>query len=167
MIAAAAVVGVGILLLPRGETRDHLPQAGFELETSPSAPSPPAASLAPQSGPLLGSPAPLDAASSEAPALQGVRSGAGQALYTIYLYKLPGLAPDAMPGSILDIWVTWKPPLTERPKVQLLLAGVQLSRIETGFEQGPVADLLVDEDDVPDLIYGERFGSFNAVTRPK
>jgi hypothetical protein len=82
-------------------------------------------------------------------------------VYTIYLYKLPGLAPDAAPGTTLDIWVTWDRSVTGKPRVDLLVEDVTLQRIEAGFEEGPVADLLLREKDFVNLIYGERFGQFN------
>ena len=119
----------------------------------------------------LGVPAESSAGTSATPPASTVEApvvqDAGQTIYSIYLYKLPGLAPDAAPGSVVDIWVTWKPPVTRAPKVDLLLEDVVLQRIETGFVEGPVADLIVAEEQVPDLIYGERFGSFNATVHSR
>ncbi len=84
--------------------------------------------------------------------------------YAISLVELPGLPPDAGPGTRFDLWVTWEPPITRRPRVQLLLRDVVLERIaEPVTRDGPyVAMLAVDERHLADLLYGDRYGDFNA-----
>ena len=164
-VAAAVVVCVGILLFPRS---GGSPSATTTYPYD-NAVEEPSSTLSPLGGDVdtvLGTPAPANAPSPTVTSGAVAERAPGRAAYTIYLYKLAGIAPDSAPGTRLDIWVTWKPPVTERPKVNLLLEDVELGRIESGFEEGPVADLLVDEDDVPDLIYGERFGALTAVVRP-
>ena len=164
-VAAAVVVGVGILLFPRS---GGLPPTTttYPYDSAVEEPSPTLSPVGSDADPMVGTPAPADAPSPTVVSGEVAERAPGQAAYTIYLYRLAGLAPDSPAGTKLDIWVTWKPPVTERPKVDLLLEDVELGRIEAGFEQGPVVDLLVAEDDVPDLIYGERFGALTAVARP-
>lgn len=91
----------------------------------------------------------------------------GYGKYSIYTYQLPGLAPDAEPGSKIDIWVTWKPPVTKAPKVQLLVEDVTVQRIALPYDGDGalIADLILEKEDIPDLIYGQRFGSLNATSR--
>jgi hypothetical protein len=77
--------------------------------------------------------------------------------------ELPGLPPDATPGTKLDLWVTWQPPVTREPKVQLLIEDVTLETISAPITvDGPyVANLLVGKKELPDLLYGDRFGDLN------
>ena len=161
---AAAVLGAAVLLLPRGAggMASSEPSPIRSVDPSPWATEPADAS---RPEPIIGTPV-IEGDEAGAPvtaAATPLDTEPGRGVYAIYLYKLPGLSPDATPGTELDIWVTWKPPLTRQPRVQLLLEGVELGAIETGFEQGAVADLLVDHKQIPDLIYGERFGSLTAV----
>lgn len=92
----------------------------------------------------------------------------GGQIYAISLAELPGLPPDAAPGTLIDLWATWEPPVTRRPKVQLLIEGVTLEGISAPFTpDGPfVANLLVAKKDLPNLVYGDRFGKLNASLQP-
>lgn len=96
-------------------------------------------------------------------------TGAGQPElvdYAISVSELSGLSVDVVPGTALDLWVTWDPPVTERPQVQRLLRGVMLQRlIPPVTPDGPsVALLSVRERSVARLIYGDRYGSLTATT---
>jgi hypothetical protein len=165
LLAGGAVVAAGILFVP-GQTTQGVssPNAEARMSEVSASPSP----TSPQSGSMLGTPAP--AMSVTPPLTAGDTSGEPASrdgvVYTIYLYKLPGLAPDAAPGTTLDIWVTWDRSVTGKPRVDLLVENATLQRIETGFEEGPVADLLLREKDFVNLIYGERFGQFNVSVDP-
>ncbi|HYI44842.1 MAG TPA: hypothetical protein VE174_05185 [Actinomycetota bacterium] len=91
----------------------------------------------------------------------------GREIYAITLSDLPGLTPDSAPGTRVNLWVTWEPPVTRRPKVQLLLEGVTLERISPPLTvNGPfVANLLVSRKGLPDLLWADRFGKLNASTQ--
>lgn len=54
--------------------------------------------------------------------------------------------------------------MTRDPKVQLLIQDVTLETISAPITvDGPyVANLLVRKKDLPDLLYGDRFGDLNA-----
>lgn len=84
--------------------------------------------------------------------------------YALSLERVTGIAPITPPGSRLELWVAWKPPVTRAPRIQRLLPSVTLQRIVPPVTpQGPlVAILLVDIDDMPDLLYAERYGSLSA-----
>lgn len=88
--------------------------------------------------------------------------------YAVALDELHGLPPNAAPGSLLDIWVAWEPPVTKRPRIDRLLGEVVLEEIEPPIlPDGPhAALLLVPEDQITDLLYGDRYGSLS-VTIPQ
>ena len=83
--------------------------------------------------------------------------------YAIAAAELSGLSPDAAPGTLLDLWVAWDPPITDKPQVQPLLRGVRLNRIVPPVTpEGPeVALLSVRPSQVSDLIWGDRYGSLS------
>ncbi len=83
--------------------------------------------------------------------------------YAIAVPELSGLSPDAAAGSLLDLWVAWDPPITEKPRVQPLLRAVRLSRIVPPVTpEGPaVALLTIRRAQVSDIIYGDRYGSLS------
>ena len=85
--------------------------------------------------------------------------------YAVPLSELPGLSPEASPGTRLELWVAWEPPLTRKPQVRRLLGNVVLDGIVPPVTpQGPMtALLLVREDQTADLVYGDRYGSLSAV----
>ncbi|HET7482593.1 MAG TPA: hypothetical protein VFK89_07020 [Actinomycetota bacterium] len=87
--------------------------------------------------------------------------------YAISLAEVTGLSPDVSPGTSIDVWVTWDPPITKRPKVQRLLEGAILDRIVPPVtEEGPpVAILRVSQRGVEQLIWGDRYGTLSAVAR--
>ena len=88
--------------------------------------------------------------------------------YALATAELAGLSPDAAPGSPLELWVTWTKPISKEPSVQKLLDGVTLERIVPPVTpDGPeVAVLNVSSKDIPDLIYGDRFGALSVVLQP-
>ena len=87
--------------------------------------------------------------------------------YAVGLHELAGLSPDSPPGTELELFVTWEPPVTRTPRVQLLVKDVRLERlIPPVLPEGPTTALLsLPTRDVPDLLYGDRFGQLSAVTR--
>ena len=87
--------------------------------------------------------------------------------YAISLAELSGLPRDARPGTVVDLWVTWDPPLTKRPKVQPLIRGAIVEKMAPAVVPGSLPDaiLSVPERQVPRLIYGDRYGSLSATVR--
>lgn len=87
--------------------------------------------------------------------------------YAVAVNELHGLSPQAIPGTTLDIWVAWEPPVTKKPRIQPLLADVILEGIAPPvLPDGPhAALLLVPAGQISDLLYGDRYGSLS-VTIP-
>ena len=85
--------------------------------------------------------------------------------YAVPLTELRGLAPDAVPGTPLDLWVTWHSPIRKSPQVQLLLRSVELQKIIPNVTpQAPPTVLLgVERGEIADLLYGDRYGSLSVV----
>ena len=88
--------------------------------------------------------------------------------YAIATAELQGLPPDLPPGSTVDLWVTWQPPVTKRAKVRPLLEGVRLEKIAPPLlPDGPQAAILaVPAERISDLIWGDRFGALTVVVPP-
>lgn len=74
-----------------------------------------------------------------------------------------GLPPDLQPGDRLELWVAWDPPLTERPRIEPLVAKAFYERTVEPVITGepPTAVVLVPEDKVDELMYGDRYGSLS------
>ncbi|MDP9227335.1 MAG: hypothetical protein M3P18_26510 [Actinomycetota bacterium] len=88
--------------------------------------------------------------------------------YAIALSRLAGLPPDATSGTRLQLWVAWEPPITHKPRIQRLVTGVELDHIVPPVtpDGSAVALLEVPADQVPSLLYGDRYGSLSAVVTP-
>lgn len=88
--------------------------------------------------------------------------------YAISLSELSGLTESTAPGTIVDLWVTWDPPLTPRPKLQRIVSGAVVDEIAPPVTpDGPYAAmLLVRQRDIEDLLWADRYGSLSAVTKP-
>lgn len=86
--------------------------------------------------------------------------GARLYTYAVPIVELQGLSPDVAPGSRLDLWVTWQPPVVDKPDVRRLLEGVILERIvPPTLPDGPHAAVLqVPTRRAHRLIWGHRFG---------
>ncbi|HEX2026471.1 MAG TPA: hypothetical protein VHF25_00570 [Nitriliruptorales bacterium] len=106
------------------------------------------------------SPAPSSSVTSVTPGGSATRRS-----YAIGLQDLAGFPPDAPPGARLELWVTWEPPVTQRPRLQKLIGDVMLERTIPGsVPEAPVSVLLsVPEDRVADLIYADGFGKLSVV----
>ena len=92
----------------------------------------------------------------------------GTRIYALALSELQGLGPDIAPGTRLELWVSWNPPVTEEPKVQHLFRGAIVYGLTPPVTpDGPVTiELALDEKKVPDLIYADRFGAITATELP-
>ena len=85
--------------------------------------------------------------------------------YALSEAEITGLPPDSAPGTPLELWVTWEPPITKRVKLQRLMRDVVLERIIAGVTpEAPSTILLsVKADAVPDLLWADRFGVLSAI----
>lgn len=94
---------------------------------------------------------------------EGYVSPAGRRSYALSTAELSGLPPDAAAGTELEVWVAWDPPVTKRPKVQLLLKNVLLEKVIPGVtpEAPSVVLISVRTDQVPDLLWGDRYGALS------
>lgn len=97
--------------------------------------------------------------------LQGTGETRGYALPVAELSGLPGNAP---PGTELELWVTWDPPVTERPRLQRLIRRVVLEKVVPAVTpDGPdAAILLVPVEKLPDLVYADRYGTISVGLLP-
>jgi hypothetical protein len=97
--------------------------------------------------------------------LQGTGEMRGYALPVAELSGLPG---DAPPGTELELWVTWDPPVTERPRLQRLIRRVILEKVAPAVTpDGPdAAILLVPVEKLPDLLYADRYGAISVALLP-
>lgn len=120
----------------------------------------------PTSATLASSPSPSLTPTPVAVLRSGATSAAGEVDYAIAAAELSGLSPDTPPGTLLDLWVAWDPPITDEPQVQRLLRGVRLSRlVPPATPEGPeVALLSIRPSQVSDLIWGDRYGSLSVTT---
>ncbi|MGH2786563.1 MAG: hypothetical protein ACRDJV_01470 [Actinomycetota bacterium] len=95
-------------------------------------------------------------------------TGAGYRSYALEVTELDGLPPDAPPGTFLEVWVTWEPPLTRRIKIQKLIPRARLEKIIPNIvPEAPATALLsVPRAGVVDLMYGDRFGRLGVTVLP-
>lgn len=86
------------------------------------------------------------------------------ARYAIALDRVRGLPPAAAPGTAIDLWVSWEPPVTKRPRLQKLLESVIVEEIADPVVPGGsrIVLLAVREDQVSDLLWADRYGSLSA-----
>lgn len=87
--------------------------------------------------------------------------------YAIPVPELQGFPPDATPGVLMDLWVSWEPPITRRPRVQKLLAAVRLDAVIPSIDVGspPTAVFLVTDKAFTDLLFGDRYGALSVSAR--
>ena len=92
-------------------------------------------------------------------------SSSSRRTYALGLHELAGIPNDTPPGTRIELWVTWEPPLTRDVRVQLLVKDVIVERlVPPVVPEGPTSALLsVRVRDIPDLLYGDRFGELSAV----
>jgi hypothetical protein len=162
VVVAAGVVAVSLLSLegsasppsftsPSSSGRSAAPHSGSRPAdlSSPGVQSPPdptneEAVSSSEGNPSLG----------PAPAMRG---------YALPVAELAGLPGDAPPGTQLELWVTWDPPVTDGPRLQRLIPRVVLEKIAPAVtSDGPdAAILLVPEKKLPDLVYADRYGAIS------
>ena len=150
---AGLVAAVVLWSLGPQETSPPSSNSGALVASPPSSASLPIAGSSPMT--------PTDAASS----IPTQPAPAVRRNYALGLHELDGLSPDVTPGSPLQIWVAWEPPLTRRSQIQLLLPDVLVVRIVPSVvPEGPTTVLIsVPARDISDLLYGDRYGELSAV----
>lgn len=86
------------------------------------------------------------------------------ASYAFLLPELEGLPPDVNPGTAIEIWATWEPPVTKKPQVQQLVPRATVDELIPSIEPGPPTVMLsLERRHIPDLMYGDRYGSLSTV----
>jgi hypothetical protein len=88
--------------------------------------------------------------------------------YALAVPEVKGLPADASPGTRLELWVAWDPPITKEPRVQRLIKEVVLDEIIPPVVPEAPATLIlsVPTKAVPDLLYGDRYGALSATILP-
>ena len=86
------------------------------------------------------------------------------ASYAFLLPELEGLSPTVAPGTEIEIWATWEPPITKRLKVQLLIPNATITKVIPSIEPGPPTVMLeLERRLIPDILFGDRFGDLSVV----
>ena len=132
-----------------------------DAATNPSAPSPPAVADPATSSVLGSASSPSLGSTAMSPRFQ-------RRSYAVSLHELQGLSPDAAPGTKLELWVAWDPPITKGPRLQKLLTDVVLEKVVPGaVPEAPVTAILsIRHSDTADLMWADRYGSLSAVVVP-
>lgn len=88
--------------------------------------------------------------------------------YWVSVAEVDGLPESAPPGTRMELWVAWEPPVTARPRVERLVQEVTLERIAPPVTpQGPAAALLsVPAARVADVLYADRWGALSVAILP-
>jgi hypothetical protein len=90
------------------------------------------------------------------------------ASYAFLLPELQGFPPDVKPGTAIEIWVTWEPPVTKKLQVQQLVPQATVEELIPSIEPGPPTVMLsLERRHIPDLMYGDRYGSLSTVVLPQ
>jgi hypothetical protein len=84
--------------------------------------------------------------------------------YAFLLPELKGLPATTPPGTVVEIWATWEPPVTKKLKVQQLIPRATVTKMIPSIEPGPPTVMLeMERRHIPDLMYGDRFGVLSTV----
>ena len=92
----------------------------------------------------------------------------GLLTYAVNTFELQGFPPDAEPGTKLEIWAAWEPPVVKAPRYQRILREVTLEKVVAGLtpESPATALLLVRPQDLAKLIYADRWGALTVAILP-
>jgi hypothetical protein len=94
----------------------------------------------------------------------GAPSATDLTSYAFLLPELEGLPATTSPGTEIEIWATWEPPVTKRLKVQRLIPKATVSKILPSIEPGPPTVVLeLERRFIPDIVFGDRFGALSVV----
>lgn len=158
--AGSAVVVMIIVMLRSSGTPSSAPTAAI-----------------PTPGPVITPTVTASAPSEQGTVTQGTDEGGstgpgiaspGRASYYQSAASLAGLPPDIVPGTRIELWVAWEPPVVDAPRVQRLLTDVYVEAIVAPLTpDGPVtAKLSLRRKDIPDMIYADRYGRLNVIMPP-
>jgi hypothetical protein len=87
--------------------------------------------------------------------------------YALAFEELTGLPRDVPPGTRIDLWVAWDPPVTKGPRLQRLLTNLTVEKMAPGVTPGTDSVILaVPEKRVARLLYGDRYGELSATMIP-
>jgi hypothetical protein len=86
------------------------------------------------------------------------------ASYAFLLPELKGLPATTAPGTVIEIWATWEPPVTKKLKVQQLIPRATVTKMIPSIEPGPPTVMLeMERRYIPDMMYGDRFAALSTV----
>lgn len=163
LVAAGGVVMVLLVLFWRvaGSVSrpENPPSPGMSFAETPSA-----QLIAPS--PL---PSPIESATLAQRAVTTLGQGgvptAATRVYAVSLPELAGLPADSKPGTMLELWVAWEPPITKHPRIQRLATGITLDRIVPPVTRdgSPAVLLRIPQKEIPSVLYGDRYGAMSAV----
>jgi hypothetical protein len=138
-LSVALAIGIAALWLVPSLSHDAEPQAALRA----------AASIAPAASPEASQPpVPPD-----------------RATYWIGAHEIEGVVPELAPGTRVEVWVTWEPPLVKQPVVEKLIRDAYIAAIlpSTMIEGTLDVGLSLNDRDISAMTYGERFGSLNLI----
>ena len=162
LVAAAAFVVTLYVTPSEGEVGQE------DLVVTPSSEALPG-SETPAAVPGVGDGQSTDVPSSAQPVPESAGPGsAGLRAYALPLVELQGLPPDVSPGTQVELWVAWDPPVTEKARVQKLFGGAQVGRVipPTVAEAPTTVELLVPVTEFPELLFADRHGALSAAVLP-
>lgn len=123
--------------------------------------------LVPQAGPTAPAQPLASAIPSEIPAptsaAEALATNARTREYAIALDELQGFPADALPGTHLELWVTWDRPSQRAPKLQRLISEAVLVRVIPPITAGgPTAVVVrVPIKRMPDLLWADGYGALS------
>jgi hypothetical protein len=90
----------------------------------------------------------------------------GRVAYSLDLEDIAGLSPTTTPGTAVELWATWSPPITKSPRLQRVVRDAILERVSLPITpDGPiVATFLVEEREIDELLWADRYGEISATT---
>ena len=157
LLAFALIAGLGFVvtlyLVPSGSTSEaKLPETGGAGAEAVAYPSP----VVPDETHSL---APEDTPPSEVASYRG---------YALPIAEIRGLSAATPPGTRIQIWVAWEPPITREARVQRL-RGVAIVEeiVEPTLPEGPTTvELLISEKRFAQFLYAHRYGALSAAAIP-
>jgi hypothetical protein len=148
-VVPAIIVGIVWMVVPA--------DVGSDVTASPAT-----KPLSPSPGAPSGGPTPSEASSHLAPVTKDRRN------YAMAVPDLDGLPAEVTPGTKVELWVAWDPPITKEPRVQRLMGDVLIEEVIPPLipEAPATAILSVPTKGVPDLLFGDRYGALSVTMLP-
>lgn len=94
------------------------------------------------------------------PGARGAPRPPGLRPYAVALAGHTGLPLDAAPGTQIDVWVVWRPPMTRRTRIEPVPVAAVLERMTAPVTAAgaPTAVLSLPRRDVPTMIHADLYG---------